>query len=432
MSNPSRALAAVSAELRSRREAILEAWRQAVTHDPKMTTSATLPRAQLTDHIPILLEAFERLLNPGPEPQEPAVAQQQEAAAAHGLHRWQQGYNLKEVLRELGHLNECMVVELDGYAKTRPHFEHHIMAAARRLWAEFCREEASASVAEYFRLQQMEANGHINDLQQAVDELRALSDERAKLLHEAAHDLRGNLNVVLTATAALNKTEVAEVAHYNFLRILDRNVLSLQHLLDDVLEMARLQAGKDRPRIAPVNVAQLLGELCEDMQEFSRQRGLSLNSSGPSPFLVEGDAIKIRRITQNLIINALKYTRKGSVKVAWAGSATDDPKRWAITVQDTGPGLSGGRSTALTGALQEATDLVPTRGSEDTASAAAASHGSTEPPGLADSGGEGIGLSIVKRLAELLDASVEVRTDPGVGTTFRVLLPRRYGKVDQR
>jgi hypothetical protein len=64
MSNPRRELAALAAHLRSRREAILEAWRQAVTHDPKLATSAKLPRAQLNDHIPVLLETFERRLDP--------------------------------------------------------------------------------------------------------------------------------------------------------------------------------------------------------------------------------------------------------------------------------------------------------------------------------------------------------------------------------
>lgn len=429
MSNSSRELAALAAHLRSRRDAILEAWRQAVTHDPKLTTGATLPRAQLIDHLPVLLETFEWRLDPRLRQQDPGDLQDKEAsAAAHGMHRWQQGYDLLEVSRELGRLNECMVVELEEYAKARPHLEHDVMASARRLWAEISSLEASASIAEYFRLQQLEANGHVNDLQRALDELRELSKHRADLLHEAAHDLRGNMSVVLTATAALNKTAVAEVPHYNFLRILDRNVMSLQHLLDDVLDLARLQAGKECPRIAPVNVAQLLQQLCEDMQEFAHQRGLTLKSSGPYPFLVEGDALKIRRITQNLVVNAIKYTPKGAVTVTWTDSAADDPKRWAITVEDTGPGLSGGRSASMTGALEVATDLgqSPSAGvgapgpSTATAPATEVAHHSSHE------GGEGIGLSIVKRLAELLDASVEVRTESGVGTTFRVLLPRRY------
>jgi signal transduction histidine kinase len=409
----SRELAALAARLKARREAILEAWRHAVTHDPALKTSATLPKAQLTDHIPLLLETFERRLDPAEDRRDPGLGQaQQVSAAAHGLHRWQQGYDLLEVSRELGRLNECVVLELEAYAKARPDLEHDVMATARRLWAELASLESSSSIAEYFRLQQLEANAHISELQQALHELRVLSQQRADLLHEAAHDLRGNMNVVLTATAGLNKTEVAEAPHYNFLRILDRNVMSLEGLLDDLLDMARLQAGKDRPKITPVNVAQLLQELCSDMQAFAAQRSLELCFAGPSPFLVEGDALKVRRIAQNLVLNAIKTTRRGGVAVSWSDSDPSDRKRWVLSVRDTGPGVDGSMAP-LTEALKEATEAVLPK--PDSASA--------PPP---SSVGEGIGLSIVKRLAELLDASVEVHAEPGAGTTFRVLFPRRY------
>jgi len=423
MPDVSRELAALAGHLRGRRAAILKAWQRAVTHDPELTTGATLPRAQLVDHIPTLLETYECRLDPKLASSNAGAQPAQEAtAAAHGLHRWQQGYNLQEVCRELGRLNECVVLELEEYAKSRPHLDHEVMATARRLWAEVSGLESSASIAEYFRLQQLEANGHISDLQRAVTELQELSRQRADLLHEAAHDLRGNMSVVMTTTAALTKTEVAEVPHYKFLKMLERNVLSLQHLLDDVLEMARLQAGKDRRRVAPFDAAQLLRELGEDMQEFARQRGLELKCDGPTPFLVEGDSVKVRRIAQNLVINAIRYTRKGSVTVSWADSAPDDPKRWMISVQDTGPGLSGGRARPLTGALEEATEFSHDSG--ETAHPGTAPTEKTEAP--PQEGGEGIGLSIVKRLAELLDATVEVQTDEGRGTTFRVLIPRRY------
>jgi len=423
MPDTSHELAALADHLRGRRNAILEAWRQSVINDPELTTSATLPRMQLIDHIPTLLETYERRLDPKAEDRDSGDQQAQEAsAAAHGLHRWQQGYDLQEVCRELGRLNECVVVELEEYAKANAHLTHEVMATARRLWAEVSSLESSASIAEYFRLQQLEANGHISDLQRAVTELQEISQQRADLLHEVAHDLRGNMNVVLTATAALNKTEVAEVPHYNFLKILDRNVLSLQHLLDDLLDMARLQAGKDQRRVAAFDAAQLLREMCEDLREFARQRGLALECDGPAPFLVEGDSLKVRRITQNLVLNAIKYTREGRVTVSWTDSAPDDPKRWLVSVKDTGPGMSGGKTRPLTGALEEATDFSRAPGAALSVEAASSAGSQRRSRGA----GEGIGLSIVKRLAELLDATVEVQTQEGTGTTFRVLLPRRY------
>jgi signal transduction histidine kinase len=84
--------------------------------------------------------------------------------------------------------------------------------------------------------------------------------------------------------------------------------------------------------------------------------------------------------------------------------------------------LSGGRARPLTGALEEATEFSHDSG--ETAHPGTAPTEKTEA--RPQQGGEGIGLSIVKRLAELLDATVEVQTDEGRGTTFRVLIPRRY------
>src|SRR5450432_618385 len=103
-------LAALSEHLRHRREAILQAWRNAIKRDLALTTSDSLPRVDLYDHIPALLSTFERELRSA-QADEPGLGSSagQESAAAHGLQRWQQGYDLREVTRELGKLNESVV-----------------------------------------------------------------------------------------------------------------------------------------------------------------------------------------------------------------------------------------------------------------------------------------------------------------------------------
>src|SRR5450432_1050325 len=98
----------------SRRAAILDAWRRAIKRDPALNTGDSLPRVQLFDHIPAMLSTFERALHHSSGVgAAPAGGAAQESAAAHGLQRWQQGYDLREVTRELGKLNECVVAELD-------------------------------------------------------------------------------------------------------------------------------------------------------------------------------------------------------------------------------------------------------------------------------------------------------------------------------
>src|SRR6476660_7250846 len=102
-------LSALAAHLKARREAILRAWRKAIDRDPEMNTGASLPRAQLDDHIPALLDAFERRLR-GLAVKEPAAFNEEDRGegSAHGLQRWQQGYDLREVTREWGKLQLCL------------------------------------------------------------------------------------------------------------------------------------------------------------------------------------------------------------------------------------------------------------------------------------------------------------------------------------
>ena len=108
-------LNAVAAYLRERRPVILEAWREAADADPQLTTSNSLPRSQFNDHIPDVLDNFERKLQAWPAELQPLEAQQKTDAASHGLQRWQQGYRLREVTREWGHLQFVLLDELERY-----------------------------------------------------------------------------------------------------------------------------------------------------------------------------------------------------------------------------------------------------------------------------------------------------------------------------
>ena len=415
-------LAALATWLGQRRDKILHAWRAAVRTDPQLTTGDSLPRAQLYDHIPALLHAFEHKLDPAAAGAV-ALEEQQESAAAHGLHRWQQGYDLREVTRELGLLNECVVIELERYAEERPRLAHEVMASARRIWAGLCSIGIAESTAQYFRLQQVEARGHMLDLEQALERLRELEQTRAELWQQAAHDLRGNLGVVANATAGLTQHRTGDAARDRLLRLLGRNVASLRHLLDDVTALARLQAGQQQRRVSTFDVAQLGHELAEDLQSFAEQRRLKLRCIGPAPFMVEGDAVKIRRIAQNLVINAIKYTRDGGIDLAWGDSAADDTRRWVLRVEDSGPGFHAGPGAPMAGALEEATGVAR---ESDAAPDAIEGDLPVDARPVSQEQGEGIGLSIVKRLCELLDASVEMESVAGHGTRFRILLPRQY------
>jgi signal transduction histidine kinase len=409
-------LSALAHHLRGRRDAILLSWRAAIKKDPALTTSDSLPRADLYDHIPSLLATFEReLASASPDPDRPGGTAQG-SAAAHGLQRWQQGYDLREVTRELGKLNECVVSELEEYARSNPQVSHAATATARRVWAALCSTGIEESVGQYFQLQQQEAAGHVKDLESALAEIRALEQQRADLWRQAAHDLRGNLGVVANATVGLTHSGLHESSRDDFVRILMRNVTSLHHLLDDVTSLARLQAGREQRRIELIDISPIMQQLCEGVRPLAQQRHLFLRCDGPAGFAADGDAVKIRRIAQNLVLNAVKYTLQGGITVKWGDSGANDAKRWELCIIDTGPGLHTASGKPLADALEKA-------------DRSSAPEGLTPADTLPPSGGEageGIGLSIVKRLCEMLDATIEFKSEPDVGTSVRILFPRRY------
>ena len=429
-------LKALAAHLRDRRDAMLSAWRRAVDLDPALTTSSTITRNQFIDHIPAVLDAFEsRLCADNAAETAHALADEKAQAAEHGLHRWQQGYNLPETMCEWGHLHLCLLHELETYGASHPEIESSAQVTARRELVRLCSNGVCASAARYTHLQQAEAASRVRDLEVALAQLQALEHERAETWREAAHDLRGSAHVIVNASAALERNANPDPKRAQFSEILRIGVASLNHLLTDLMDHARLEAGDERRKVIDFDAGAMLQEFCDSVRPVATERGLFLKTEGPLPLQVEGDPVKIQRIVQNLVLNALKATQRGGIRVTWEESGSEHRQQWMLCVQDTGPGFKAQSATPIERVLKQAT--VEAHAVEERGQREGQSSVHTDPaPTLASQSahlvrelpsGEGIGLSIVKRLCELMDASLELETAAGEGTTFRVIFPRRYG-----
>ena len=423
------ALAALAKHLASQRRAILRAWQRAVEADPELSASSSLGRTQFTDHIPQLLAAFERrLMARDPLEQEAAFEDQITSAAEHGVHRWQQGYNQREAIREWGHLQYCVLDELESYARVHPELQATVMPIARRALVRLCGEGVCESASSYERLQRTEAASRVRELKWALLQLQRLERQRAENWREAAHDLRGTVGVVAHASSALLHPSADDRQRASASRTLQRSVESLRTLLSDMMDLARLEAGQEQLHAARFDAAALLRGYCDAVRSLAQECGLFLKVEGPEELWVEGDAAKVQRIAQNLMLNALNVTQHGGVSVIWAERKVSDVEQWLLCVQDTGPGFEAGSPAApLENAMLEAT--AEAQQSEPGSQPAPTLRSQTDPDTPRDAGGEGIGLSIVKRLCELLDASLEMETSPGEGTTFRVVFPQRYTKT---
>ncbi len=426
-------LSDVASQLGARQAQILAQWRDSVAADPQITGIAHMTRSQFYDHIPQVLDAFCARLGAAPDA-DPNQNQEIEMAQQHSQHRWQQGYKLRSLVREWGRLNCCVVRHLDALQ-----VEADALAQARQLWAEFVNRNIGEGVAEYESLLQTEASARLGDLERALETMKMLETERGELLREVSHDLRGSLSVVAGASSLLEHQSMPDGDRNRVASILQSGVRSVTEMIGDLMTMARLEAGHEEPQNAPFDAAHLLVGLCADSRLLAEEKGLFLRTEGSESLEATGDAAKTRRIAQNLLHNALKYTVTGGVVMSWHEVETG---QWSFSVSDTGPGLKRSGAVNLAGKIAKATDDAHEIGAhtpddaptpnaftpDDSTLAPLPATAGESAPTLFSQSGEGIGLSIVRRLCEITDATLELEaggpSGEEQGSTFRVVLPR--------
>ncbi|RCR67550.1 ATP-binding protein [Larkinella punicea] len=404
-------LAALATYLAARREAILNTWRTACQNDPACNTIASLSREEFNNKVPFILNVFDQRLR-----QLALDADIKLLSEEHGLHRWQKGYTLQELLSEIHHLNQVLLDEFRQYWQHDPTPEIDRISQSYEYLSWFKTLSISGSVEQYTDLQRLDASNRVRLLQQALDDLNELTRQRGDLLRTASHDLRGSFGIIEGAASYLNLVEADEPERKQMLEMLNRNLTTVREMVIQLMDLARLEAGQESLSIQSFNAGQLLHQLIESYQPLAEEADLMLKADGPAELMVESDPFQLQRIVQNLVLNALKHTRSGWVSVSWV---RESDYRWLIGIQDSGPGLpnqdAGSYSQALA-PIPESSAAFGVPIPEADARAIAV----TQAPKAAK--GEGIGLSIVKRLCELLRASLEIETKAGEGTLFRIRL----------
>jgi signal transduction histidine kinase len=297
------------------------------------------------------------------------------------------------------------------------------MARVRRLLAVLCTDGVSESAERYWRLHQAEASGQVRDLEATLKRVSVAEITRAESWREAAHDIRGTFGSVELATLLVDDPSSAQDRQEN-IELLKQNVSSMRDMLNELLDLARLEAGQDSLEVTPFDSSTVLMKLSDNLLPLARAKGLFLRATGPESLPVNGDRRKVVRIVQNLLINALKYTTNGGVTLTWKEGQDD---HWWVTVTDTGPGFAGDSGKPIRRAIEEASDRARELDANDNDSDGTDLFSSTPIQSTHESiPGEGIGLSIVKRLCELLNAVLEIETEMGAGSSFRIRFPRHY------
>lgn len=399
---------------------ILAQWRSRVEEQNFSSVLAQLSLAEFSNHIPDVLDRLSAVLR-GDE-----SASLKNFAAQHGAHRWQHGTSLSVVTQEWRFLHQVLMDHLAAAADEEPPIPPAALHQAYRLLSDEIHQAIAASLVEFDSYRRTEAEARMRDLEAVLEQREEQAKLLGKELHGVSHDLRGSFQLLKTACQLL-KTRWLDSEAQQIVATIGVATDNLNQLLRDLLDLARLEAGREERHLRDFDAAALLQDLTASMRPAAEAEGLSLLADGPDSLPVCGDAVKIKRIAQNLILNALKYTPAGSVQVGWK---PESEKRWLFEVRDSGPGLKSSTAEGLAHGLEEAeqdenlVDHEPLRDLPDQGERRRAGNATGSAP--IEGHGEGIGLSVVHQLCELLDAVLEVESEPGRGAMFRVLLPTSY------
>jgi PAS domain S-box-containing protein len=238
------------------------------------------------------------------------------------------------------------------------------------------------------------------ELKKKTIEAQEASRIKSQLVSNVSHELRTPLNAILGYTHLVlgqiygPVTEDQKMALDGVLR----NSGDLLNLINNILDLSKIESGKASPEIEPVTVSLLLDEVLTALRPLLNKSALSLRYDSVVLPVIQSDAGKIKQIFVNLLSNAIKFTPQGEITVRM----NDRPERSAveIDIQDTGIGIQSEDLSRIFDRFHQV-DGTATREFE----------------------GSGLGLAIVKQLVNLLKGEISVKSEFGKGSTFTVLLP---------
>lgn len=380
--------------LESQQDAVTEQWLLAVRRDPDIATADRLTHQQLVDHLPEIYQECCQFLRR----RDTAVLVRNATADAkeHGEFRWQNGYRIDELIRELEAFRRIMGAAVLRFVDIDPRFAGAIERQASVLVHQFFGEVTVNSVKQFVIEQQAVVASYTERMQAANLELAQTNStlqqtlaERQRLTAVVAHELRNLLQGLAVAARVWEEQPSAEQAR----EFVHDQVGELEQLLLQLLEHCSL-ADPEPPVAGEIELAVLHEQVLRRYAPIAEKKGLSLRGDlSTAPVAVVGEVSKLRMVIENLVSNAIRYTISGVVTLRFA---THDAERWIVAVSDTGPGLSAAAAEQLFGAVGAPGETVPR-------------------PGL--------GLAITRDLIAGLGGSLQVTTQAGMGTAIEVILP---------
>ena len=259
-----------------------------------------------------------------------------------------------------------------------------------------------ADITEMKR-QQAELSELVDHLTVARDQAMEATRTKSQFLANMSHELRTPLNAIIGITEMLEE-DVRDDGQDDYIEPLERVCGAgkhLLHLINEILDLSKVEAGRIELHFEDIDVAELIGVLRTTVQPLADKNGNRLTVHCPDAFgAIHADLTRVRQIVLNLLSNACKFTEGGEVSLTVARQ-TAGGKDWIqFVVADTGIGMTPEQQARLFQEFSQA-DSSTTR----------------------KYGGTGLGLAISRRLCRMMGGDIEVTSEPGAGSTFTARLP---------
>ena len=389
--------------LAQRKSTIIDTWMTEVRESSQIESTKDLTYEAILNSLPAMLDAIASLLC---DPDVSDVRTAIDKANVHGELRAEQGYSAGEIVREYSILRNIIFDELEEKLLTS---DTQLTLRVTRVIDGVLDKTIAFCLDRYTDERLREVNWLYDEMMVSNQELDRLVRNEQRNMAYLAHELKSPLSCIIGYSDLFLRQQSSSMKpNLDFVEQVLSNGRRLLAMINETLEISYCRSGQMALNLESVDVCSLIEEVTTVLNTLAQQKGLSIEVNCQTNIgIMTTDQTRLRQVLTNLVSNAVRYTEKGRISVQARLVAEETGDLVEVAVVDTGLGIESAEHDRI-----------------------------FEPYYQGDAGQKaesstGLGLAIARQIAQLLQGSIHLVSEPNVGSTFTIVLPRHYSKGAQ-